>query len=229
MRRAILFLSGVFAGCFLLYVFFTVTLEPFAASQTVAVVTKGTQQEFPIALTETLCAVRLAAYDGPFLEDGTDEEVVGITALELVNSSSEMIGKGEVILYCTDRILLFDFTNLPAGESILVLERNRSLFGADTVTDVQVMICKDAAPADNTVVAWVEEPGSIRLENTADSTLADVRVFYKTYDAESKMYIGGITYSAIASELKAEEIRTIAPYHVAHGYTRIVKISYDES
>lgn len=221
-----LFLTGAFAGCFLLYVFFAVTLEPFGA-QTVAVVTKGAQQEFPIALTQTLYAVRLASYDGPFLEDGTDDEVVGVAALELLNTSSQMIESGEVAVYFADRILHFAFTKLPAGERMLVLERDRCLFARDTIVDAYVNIREEVISADETVVAKVEAPGSLFLENTAESTLACVRAFYKTYDAESEMYIGGITYSVYASDLKAGERRAVTAYHVAYGYTRVVKVIID--
>lgn len=224
MKRVMLFFIGIGTGSLLLYAFFIATLEPFAATQTVTAISRNSM-EFPIYLSDALCAVRLAAYDGPFLEDGTDDEVIGIAALELKNTSSQMITEGRIVFYCADRVLYFDFTNLPAGGRLLVLEKYRSSFSRDIVWDCQFDMEQASVSLDDGIVAQIEAPGYIRLENRTDEPADGVRVHYKTYHAESDMYIGGITYTAYAGQMDAGQTKSVTPYHVASGYTQIVKVT----
>lgn len=224
MKRVMLFFIGIGTGGLLLYAFFLVALEPFAAAQTVTAVSSNSM-EFPIYLSDGVCAVRLAAYDGPFLEDGTDDEMIGIAALELRNTSSQMIKEGKIVLYCTDRVLHFDFTSLPAGARMLVLEKDRNVYFRDVVLDCKFDVQQAPMPLDKGIDAQIKAPGYIYLANGSDKDYEGVRLHYKTYDSQSDMYVGGITYTAYAGSLKAGQSKSVTPYHVAHGHTQIVEIS----
>lgn len=226
MRRFVLLLIGVVTGCLLLSAFFKVTLEPFVSAQTITSVSRQTV-EFPIYLSDALCAVRLTAYDGPFLEDGTDDEVIGVAALELMNTSSQMIERGRIILRCADQVLHFDFTDLPAGERLLALEEYRCYYARDVVFDCEMDLRYAAEPSTDRLLARIETPGYICVENSSEKAYEGVKVHYKTYNEQSDMYIGGVTYTAYVGRMEAGSKISVTPYHVAKGYTQIVKITHE--
>ena len=76
----------------------------------------------------------------------------------------------------------------------------------------------------------VQENGdqSLTVSNLTNEDIPAVRIFYKFYMEEEETYVGGITYTAKLTDLKAGESRKITPSHYVSGYSRVMMVrTYD--
>ena len=55
--------------------------------------------------------------------------------------------------------------------------------------------------------------GGIKVHNTAQQLLDAVYIYHKNYLQEQNMYLGGVTYITVVSDLQAGEMRNIWPAH----------------
>ena len=223
MRRAMLLITGFSASAVLLLVLCTS-----AAAQYMRIQQDSVQRcvQFPCPVEDTfLTAVSLASYEGPFWEDGTDEEVAGIAALVVENNSGLFVERGAVILTVGEETLVFELEALPPGERALVLEKDRKAYAA-----FEQFVCygwvKNAYPENTPGVTVTEDSlGVFSAINHTKGLLDQVTVYYKNYDTQSGMYIGGIVYTAEVERLRPGEVRAVSPYHYAQGSSRIVAVA----
>lgn len=182
---------------------------------------------FPFALEYTsLVARKLIAYDGAYLEDGSEEAVEDIAALVLENTGTTGIEYAQIALVQNGRELTFDATYIPPKSTILLLEENKQPYSDAPVTACR---CRTVIPgafdrAQRTVE--VKETGMCTLEvtNLTQQEMDCVRIFYKHHEGENDLYVGGITYSTVIPDLKPGETRSITPYRYASGYAQIVAV-----
>lgn len=205
MRRGILLVVGL-GGCLALLLTLGMTVaagypQPSEMPQTDACAVAGTPLE----------VLSLVSYDGAFWEDGSDREVVEIAALLVENRSDCFVEEGAVVLdWQTDRFV-FEFTWLPPHSRLLVLESSaKSYFLPEAYSTYGWTQLRDPSQSAAQVSA---EGMTILLQNPTGCTLPAVTVRYKHYHPESSTYIGGITYSASAWELRPGESRLICPAH----------------
>ena len=93
---------------------------PTQLAETEPVPTEQTVCQIPYA---NIIAQRLVCYDGPFLEDEAEEELIGVAALELRNTGDAVVEYVEAVVSQPHRQLRFEATFIPPGCSVLVLER----------------------------------------------------------------------------------------------------------
>ena len=172
---------------------------------------------------------RLAAYDGPYLEDGTEEELVGIAALVLENTSTIGIEYVQVVVSQGGQELTFDATYLPPRSKVLILEKNRAAYSDRPIEGCR---CRTLIPGTydwekDQVAVGQGEGFSMTVTNLTDRTLPFVRVFYKQHDGAADLHIGGITLSAVIPDLLPGETRTIMPYRYAGDYSAVVAVVVD--
>ncbi len=188
---------------------------------------QGNQEGLPWSLQYTsLVAQTLLSYDGPYWEEGATEDVFGVTALLLQNTSTNGIAYARVQLTQDGQELYFDATYIPPKASVLILEENRALFSDSPVTDCQ---CKTVIPGDFDMEqrqVAVKDDGltGLSVTNLTEKTLSCVWVYYKHYDASEDLCLGGITYSVMLSELLPGESRILRPYRYAAGYSKAVAV-----
>ena len=82
------------------------------------------ESEYPY-LSDTLEIDYIGAYAGIFMEDGTDDVVSNLMMLILKNTGEKDLQLARINLHYADFVANFEVTNLPAGESVVLLERNR--------------------------------------------------------------------------------------------------------
>lgn len=174
-----------------------------------------------------LQAVQLAAYEGPFWEDGTAEEAADVAALVVENTGGCYVSEGAVVLDWGEDRMVFELSWLPPGGKVLVLEKHRKPY-----RDIGDGACYGWASElypENTGVVTVEQTGSAGLAftNRTDGAIDGAAAMYKHYDQESGMYIGGITYSISVADLQPGESRTVTPWRYAAGYSRVVCVMTD--
>lgn len=169
-----------------------------------------------------LLALELQEYDGPFWEDGSNEEVFDIAALVVENQGGLMVAGGAVIVEMDAQRLVFEFSFLPPGGKALVLEKDRKRCPYETP-----IACYGWAREE-----YPENPGLVRVEtvgltglyitNYTGCTVPGVEIHYKNYDNEKAMYIGGITYLVSEKDLMPREIRRVEPPNFASRESRVV-------
>ena len=69
----------------------------------------------------------IASYDGIYLEDGSDTEISGVTVLLLRNDGDTDIEYASVSVGMDGTELQFDLSDLPAGGTAVVQEKNKTL------------------------------------------------------------------------------------------------------
>jgi hypothetical protein len=182
---------------------------------------------FPFELEYTsLVAQKLIAYEGVYLEDGSEETVEDVAALILENTGTIGIEYAQIVMMQNGKELSFDATYIPPKSTILLLEENKQHYSDAPVTDCH---CRTVIPgvfdrAERTVA--VNETGMCTLEvtNLTDQKMEGVRIFYKHHEGENDLYVGGITYSTVIPDLEPGQSRSISPYRYAAGYTQVVAV-----
>ncbi len=174
----------------------------------------------------SLVAQALVYYDGPYWENGATEDVFGVAALLLQNTSTIGIEYARVQLTQDGQELIFDATYIPPKASVLILEENQAPFSDGPVTDCQ---CKTVIPGNFDMEqrqVEVNDNGltGLSVTNLTEETLSRVRVYYKHYYAPEDLYQGGITYSVMLTELLPGETRMLRPYRYAAGYSKAVAV-----
>lgn len=187
-------------------------------------------QTVELDLGRGLLVKEIGKYTGVYMEDGSDEIVTGILMILVENTGDQDVEYGEITL--TDDnggTAFFSVSTLPAGESAVLLEKNRRTyeesvaFTAGTAENVAMYpealsLCEDKVQIQ--VVG-----GALNVTNISGEDISgDIRIYYKNSGAD--MLYGGITYLArIEGGLKAGELRQVMPAHFSQQGSRILFVT----
>lgn len=216
--------SGVTGGVMLMLFCFSILLQCAPVSAAQAPSQLSLSLPCTIAGTE-LTLLQLAFFQGPFWEDDSEDEVSNIAALVVENTGSLMSAEATVVLEWDDTQMVFELSALPPGERVLVLEKNRQSFRAAPPTRCYGWERREYP--ENTGQVAIEESGgiTITLTNLSADVLPVVQLRYKSFDAASGMFIGGITYTAELLNMLPGETRTLTPYHYVYGSSKVVCVN----
>lgn len=174
---------------------------------------------------------RVSSYTGIYMEDGSDELVSDVMMVIVKNTSEADLQFMNINVSYSDASYHFEVTNLPAGASAVLLERNRA--SAPEGTPI-------SAAAENAV--FFQEPmspqpevfeisgmdGALNVKNISDQDISGVIYVYYKY-AVQDMYYGGITFRAkLEGTLKAGEIRQIMTNHYDPDSCEILMVTTTE-
>lgn len=183
-----------------------------------------------IALSSGISIVRVEPYSGEYFESHAGDAVDNIAAVIIENSGSDMIQAGTACLKTGDVTYEFYFTTLLPGEKMLVLEKNKAEFTSKLAKAegelVDVIYFSEKPTMCDDAVEIKTEENSIYVKNISDFALTGGHVFYKNFDAESGMYMGGITYMATFNGLGVGEIAAISADHYSPFTSKIVFVTY---
>lgn len=179
-------------------------------------------------LNDDLSVSCMGSYSGMFLEDGLDEPVENILAIVVKNTGSELVEYGLITADCGIETATFEFSGLPAGSSVLVMEKNR--MSADN--ECKSISCTQYAHPGNLVMDFGSDfnvypsDGVINIENISGKDInGDVSLFYKNF--EYGLFIGGITYRArFTGGVKAGDIAQCLQQHYYEDTSAILYMSY---
>lgn len=220
-RGILLVLAGIFwiAGASLMY------LQIEASATLPAFSQQDALYNFPFAIPGTgLVALEQIRYNGVFLEDGSKEGVSDVVGLILRNDGNQLVEYAFVELWQGQERLSFEINYLPAGEKILVLERDRRRYvcdrishciGQETVAEKGISGLVTVRQAEDTMLL-VTNPGPLPLQN--------ITVYYKNYDHANAMFLGGIVYEIPIRKLAPGETYFTKPMYYSAKSSRIVKI-----
>lgn len=126
----------------------------------------------------------------------------------------------------------FDASDIPAGATIVVQEKNKTAYQSGTYADCSAVVAEMGEfemSADQVKVEETEN-GSLLVTNLTDEEIPCVRIFYKFYMEEEEAYVGGITYTAKLTGLSAGGSQTVSPSHYAAGSSRVMMVrTYDSA
>lgn len=196
-----------------------------------SVITLSESVSLPVAISGTnLIAQEISSYEGPFLEDGTDREVVNVAALHVHNSGNTEVYKARIALFWSDGFYIFEADHIPAGETVVILESSGSLYRQGNYIQCNgwqelghgVAVSEDVSVTDIAL-------GTVVVNNLTDETLRNVCVYYKTWLSPPNVYVGGITYMVQIPVLLPRQSKHLYPYHYAVGYSKVVAVDIDRT
>lgn len=186
---------------------------------------------FPYTVTGTSLTIEnISSYDGIFLEDGSDQEVSGIAAMVLKNTGDVNVEYARITLTRDGEELQFEASDIPAGATVVVQEKNKAAYGSGTFTDCSGITAElDSFEMSEDKVSVEEtEEGSLQVTNLTEEEIPCVRIFYKFYMEDQQSYVGGITYTAKLTNLGAGSSQTVTPSHYAAGSSQVLMVrTYD--
>ena len=196
-------------------------------------VQQGEEGFFPYAIEGTELTVQnISSYDGIFLEDGSDGDVAGVAAMVVKNTGDTNVEYAAITISCNGETLEFDASDLPAGATVVVQEKNKTPYQSGAYTDCSAVVAEmgDFEMSEDQVKVEETESGSLLVTNLTDEEIPCVRIFYKFYMADEETYVGGITYTAKLTGLSAGASQTVTPSHYAAGNSRIMMVrTYDST
>lgn len=223
MRRAFLLVFGLGAGGMMVFLLLGA----------VNTQRNGTQRNFlmqvdafyPRSVMGTcLLAAETVRYDGPYWEDGSNEQVSGVAALVVENQGGLLVSGGAVIVEIGNERMVFEISFLPPGEKVLVLEKDRKPFSYQTPITCYGWTREEYPENPGLVSVESVGLGGLSLINHTGSAIPAIEVRYKNYDPEKGMFLGGISYCVIERELMPKESRLLNPVNFSTRGSRIVQI-----
>ena len=179
----------------------------------------------PCAVEGTqLVAEDLVCYEGQYLEDGSVEEVVDVSALVIRNHGLTMVEHGVVTLEMPEGTHTYEIYMLPPGEAALVLEKQKTAFSMQNPVRCYGWEKQWRADDNAAISVLAVDMRTLSVTNRTGSRLERVKVLFKTYDSQSRMFLGGIVYEAVIENLLPGQTVQITPYYFVRDYSRVVGI-----
>lgn len=171
----------------------------------------------------------IGSYAGIYMEDGTDDIVSNMLMLIVQNTGDQDLQLARITLQYSDFLADFELTNLPVGEKVVLLERNRHEY----VNEMPIAgLAKDlvffpeSMDLQEDIVSVSGGDGYVDVTNVSGQDLTgDVIIYYK--NSSSDLLYGGITYRVRVSDgIPAGETVRIMSKHYHPDRCSIVMVSY---
>lgn len=170
----------------------------------------------------------IGRYAGLYLEDGSDDIVSNIMMVRVKNTGEKDLQLAKLRIKYADFTAEFEITNLPAGRTVVVLEKNRHTYVEQkhvsaSLENVVFFQTQMDVFADKFELTGLD--GVLNVKNISGSDISgDIYVYYK-YFARDELY-GGITFRAkINGGLKDGEIRQVSAGHFDPDECIVVNIT----
>ena len=173
----------------------------------------------------------ISDYAGIYMEDGSGDVVSDVMMLVLENIADQDLQLARISIEYSNFTAEFEVTNLPAGEKVVALEKNRhpkpaEEYRAIMAKNIQFFPKKMSLQEERIRVTGVN--GSLEVENiSGEDITGDIWIYYK-HSASDLLY-GGITYRvSVKGGLAAgEKIRVIAGHYMVDS-CRILQVDCGE-
>lgn len=172
--------------------------------------------QFPYTIDNThLIISKIDSYDGEYLEDGTNSNIQGVSTILIKNSGSENIEYALVKIIQGNVTYQYKITDLPAKGSMVVQEMNKQPYqeGVYSSITAEVAYIDSFDKLDKVIQITENDDNSITIKNLTKKDISSLRIFYKYYMKDEKVYVGGITFNSHIENLKAGSKQTINPSH----------------
>lgn len=196
---------------------------------TIPVLTAAEQK--PVELEQGLRIIRMDSYAGVYMEDGSDEIVSDVMMLIVENGAAQDLQLARIDVAYGDFTAEFEVTNLPAGEKVVVLEKNRHSSVSEeyrSVSSRNVVFFPEGMGLQEDRLEITGQQGSIDVKNISETDVAgDIYVYYK--NSASDILYGGITYRAkIENGLAVGETKRVLTGHYSPDNCTVVMVTCGE-
>ena len=183
----------------------------------------------PIVLSEELQILTVSGYSGMYVEDGSNEIVSDVMMVIVENTSLQDLQLARFRLEYSDFTASFEITNLPAGEKLVALERNRHTNVAEKHLSAKIdamVFFPEPMDLHEDSFRISGSDGVLRVENISGSDISgDIMIFYK--NSAQDLLNGGITYRIVVRDgLAAGESKQIISGHYSPENSRIISVVY---
>ena len=180
-----------------------------------------------VELSDDLTIQYISGYAGVYMEDGTNEVVSDVLMIVLENTSSQDLQLARVSIEYSNFTAEFEVTNLPAGEKVVALEKNRHPVPSEAYRSIEtrnVVFFPEAMSLQEDRIQIEGTNGALTVKNVSGADIpGDIYVYYK--NSASDLLYGGITYRvAVKGGLAAGESSQVIAGHYASGGSRIVSV-----
>ena len=172
----------------------------------------------------TLVAEQIVSYDGPYLEDGSEEYVSGVAALYLHNSGANMVTGCRIIVGLDYGLYRFEATCIPPGATVLVQEKDRKAYCDMGICSVVGSASTEgAAMLDSAEITLEYDLKGMLVRNVSEYDYDTIFIAHKNYAEDKNLYIGGVTYVTYVDCLQSGSEQYVWPVHMDEN-SRIVYI-----
>ena len=198
-----------------------------ATEQTIDVHPEETETEPKfIELSDGLTIHYISSYAGMYMEDGSNEIVSNVLMAVLENTSEQDLQLARIVVEYADFTAEFEVTNLPSGEKVVLLEKNRHSATDEAYQNIQVknvVYFPEAMSLQEERLRITGSNGTLMVENISGEDIpGDIYIYYK-HSAADLLY-GGITYRvAVRGGLKAGQSNTVIAGHYTPDTCRILQ------
>lgn len=184
-------------------------------------------QPDPMVLSDELQILSVSKYAGMYMEDGTNEIVLDVMMIILENTGTQDLQLARISIRYPDATAEFEVTNLPAGEKIVLLEKNRMAMTAEEPLSAvvrNVVFFPENMKLQEESIRISGSNGSMEITNISGEDISgDIYVYYK--NSETDLLYGGITYrTSVKGGLKAGETILIPAGHYSPDTSRILMV-----
>lgn len=194
----------------------------------------GSKEEGEVSMNlgNNLEIIDFGPYSGPFVEDGTDEEVTDVLMLVIRNNGKETLKCANLSMKYGDEKAKFDLSTLLPGEEMIVLEKNRVLYSAEA--KMSKMELKNREFFEEKLNLYeddfqiIQSDGELEIENVSGIEAGGpVVIYYK--NLSGNRYLGGITYSVVVEDgIEPTEIVQQAAEHFTLDNSELMYMTIGE-
>lgn len=174
-----------------------------------------------------LVVERMVAYDGLFLEDGSNDVVADIAALVLHNRGTQPLLHAKVELQQGERNLVFYAETLLPGDTVLVPEAGRQKYEQAPCKscDGEVVVDESILLRSDTIQITTLDPNCLLITNKSEKTLEDIRLEYKYWQDEPGLYIGGVTCVSIVGDILPGDSKSVVLNQNEECESRVIRVT----
>ena len=193
--------------------------------------TEPTEDDGFTKLEQGISISEVSKYAGMYMEDGTNDPVSDLMMLIVRNDSDKDLQLARIKLTYSDATAEFEVTNLPAGQSLVALEKKRKEYTADPYQDISVedvVFFAEPMSLQEDQVKIEGGAGYMNVTNISQSPLGLMYVYYK--NSATDLLYGGITYRAKIEEgLQPGETIRVSTGHYHPDNCKIVQVQISEA
>lgn len=166
----------------------------------------------------------LAIYDGPFYEDGTGREVMGVAAVLIENRGDSMLSLIHLEVQTLSCKYEFEAMMIPPCSRVLVPEKYAREYVHEGIIQCNgwTVDAKDMPAYPITVTPM--SIGTLRITNISDEPLQNIHLYHKTYLKESDIFVGGIVFETVVPYIAPRSFSEVRPECYASGYSELLYV-----
>ncbi len=181
----------------------------------------------PLVIADGLQITAMNDYSGMFFEDGSDDIVSSIMMIVLENTSEKDLQLLRIYVEYEGFTAEYEATNVPAGRSVVLLEKNRHTFSGQEHKNIEVenmVFFSEKMDVMKDTFEVIKGDGFVELKNLSGESVDGITYVYYKNTADDILY-GGVTYRAtIDSSIPAGESARVLTQHFSENQTEIVQI-----